>query len=139
MQRIEISKTFPFSVDKLFDFLSDHENLELIFAPAKIQRIKEGKDSPNGVGSTRNMKILIAPAFHETVTRVVPNELIEYTITKGSPLKNHKGVMRFSDTGTGGSRLDYTIEFEGKLPLIGPIIKAGLDQGIRRGLNRLKL
>ena len=45
MQRIEISKTFPFSVDKLFDFLSDHENLELIFAPAKIQRIKEGKDS----------------------------------------------------------------------------------------------
>ena len=47
--------------------------------------------------------------------------------------------MRFSDTGTGGSRLDYTIEFEGKLPLIGPIIKAGLDQGIRRGLNRLKL
>lgn len=139
MQRIEITKTFPFSVDKLFDFLSDHENLELIFAPAKIQRIKEGKDSPNGVGSTRNMKILIAPAFHETVTRVVPNELIEYTITKGSPLKNHKGVMRFSDTGTGGSRLDYTIEFEGKLPLIGPIIKAGLDQGIRRGLNRLKL
>ena len=139
MQRIEISKTFPFSVDKLFDFLSDHENLELIFTPAKIQRIKEGKDSPNGVGSTRNMKILIAPAFHETVTRVVPNELIEYTITKGSPLKNHKGVMRFSDTGTGGSRLDYTIEFEGKLPLIGPIIKAGLDQGIRRGLNRLKL
>ena len=139
MQRIDISKTFPFSVDKLFDFLSDHENLELIFAPAKIQRIKEGKDSPNGVGSPRNMKILIAPAFHETVTRVVPNELIEYTITKGSPLKNHKGVMRFSDTGTGGSRLDYTIEFEGKLPLIGPIIKAGLDQGIRRGLNRLKL
>ncbi|MAX56068.1 MAG: MxaD family protein [Alcanivoracaceae bacterium] len=139
MQRIEISKTFPFSVDKLFNFLSDHENLELIFAPAKIQRIKEGKDSPNGVGSTRNMKILIAPAFHETVTRVVPNELIEYTITKGSPLKNHKGVMRFSDTGTGGSRLDYTIEFEGKLPLIGPIIKAGLDQGIRRGLNKLKL
>ncbi len=55
------------------------------------------------------------------------------------PLKNHKGVMRFSDTGTGGSRLDYTIEFEGKLPLIGPIIKAGLDQGIRRGLNKLKL
>jgi hypothetical protein len=27
MQRIEITKTFPFSVDKLFDFLSDHESL----------------------------------------------------------------------------------------------------------------
>jgi uncharacterized protein YndB with AHSA1/START domain len=139
MQRIEISKTFPFSVDKLFDFLSDHENLELIFAPAKIKRIKDGQDSPNGVGSTRKMQILIAPPFEETVTKVVPKERIEYTITKGSPLKHHKGIMRFSEAANGGSQLDYTIEFEGKLPLIGPIIKAGLGQGIRRGLNKLKL
>jgi len=95
MQRIEITKTFPFSVDKLFDFLSDHENLEVIFAPAKIKRVKPGIDSPNGVGSTRRMRILIAPPFEETVTKVVPNELIEYKISKGSPLKNHKGTMRF--------------------------------------------
>ena len=139
MQRIEISKTFPFSVDKLFDFLSDHENLEMIFAPAKIKRVKDGEGSPNGVGSTRRMRILVAPPFEETVSRVEPNKLIEYKITKGSPLKNHKGVMRFSEAADGGSRLDYTIEFEGKLPLVGPIVKAGLDQGIRRGLNKLKL
>ncbi len=44
-----------------------------------------------------------------------------------------------SEAANGGSQLDYTIEFEGKLPLIGPIIKAGLGQGIRRGLNKLKL
>ena len=57
MQRIEIIQTFPFSVDKLYSFLSDHHNLELIFAPAKIKRIKDGKDSVNGVGSTRWMKL----------------------------------------------------------------------------------
>ena len=90
MQRIEITKTFPFSVDKLFDFLSDHENLEVIFAPAKIKRVKPGIDSPNGVGSTRRMRILIAPPFEETVTKVVPNELIEYKISKGSPLNKLK-------------------------------------------------
>ncbi|MAC15129.1 SRPBCC family protein [Alcanivorax sp. IL3] len=139
MQRIEITKTFPFSVDKLFDFLSDHENLEVIFAPAKIKRVKPGIDSPNGVGSTRRMRILIAPPFEETVTKVVPNELIEYKISKGSPLKNHKGTMRFSENGNGGSQLHYVIEFEGKLPLIGPAVKAGLGQAISRGLNKLKL
>ncbi|MEQ3680822.1 SRPBCC family protein [Alcanivorax sp.] len=139
MQRIEISKTFPFSVDKLFNFLSVHENLELIFAPAKIKRIKDGQDSPNGVGSTRKMQILIAPPFEETVTKVVPNECIEYSITKGSPLKHHRGVMRFSETANGGSQLDYTIEFESKVPLLGPIIKVGLAQAIGRGLNKLKL
>ena len=139
MQRIEIIKTFPFSVDKLFAFLSDHENLELIFAPTKIKRIKDGKDSVNGVGSTRLMKLPVAPAFQETVTEVEDNKLIRYTITQGSPLKHHQGVMHFSETGDGGSMLHYTIEFEGKLPLVGPIVKVGLEQGIRRGLNKLKL
>ena len=91
------------------------------------------------MGSTRKMQILVAPPFEETVTKVVPNERIEYTITKGSPLKHHKGIMRFSEAANGGSQLDYTIEFEGKLPLIGPIIKAGLGQAISRGLNKLKL
>lgn len=138
MQRIEINQSFPFPVEKLFDFLSDHENLELVFFPAKIKRVKEGSDSPNGVGSTRRMRILVAPPFEETVTEVVPNELIEYKISKGSPLKNHKGTMRFSKDGE-GSKLHYVIEFEGKLPLIGPIVKVGLDQGIRRGLKKLKL
>lgn len=139
MQRIEIIQTFPFSVDKLYRFLSDHHNLELIFAPAKIKRIKDGKDSVNGVGSTRWMKLPLAPAFHETVTEAEENKLIRYAISKGSPLKNHQGVMHFSETGNGGSMLHYTIEFEGKLPLVGPVVKAVLDQGIRRGLKKLKL
>ncbi|EKF73177.1 hypothetical protein A11A3_14932 [Alcanivorax hongdengensis A-11-3] len=139
MQRIDITKTFPFSVNKLFDFLSDHHNLETVFAPAKIKRVKDGTDSVNGVGSTRRMRILIAPPFEETVTKVVPNELIEYKITKGSPLKNHKGVMRFSATDDGGSQLHYTIEFEGKLPLIAPVVKAALDRAIRGGLSKLQL
>lgn len=139
MQRIEIIKTFPFSVDKLFDFLSDHHNLELIFAPAKIKRIKDGKDSVNGVGSTRWMKLPGAPAFHETVTEVEQNKLIRYAISQGSPLKNHQGVMHFSETGSGGSMLHYTIEFEGKLPLVGPLVRFILDKAIRSGLNKLKL
>ena len=47
--------------------------------------------------------------------------------------------MRFSETANGGSQMDYTIEFESKFPLIGPIIKVGLAQAIGRGLNKLKL
>jgi hypothetical protein len=47
--------------------------------------------------------------------------------------------MRFSENGNGGSQLHYVIEFEGKLPLIGPAVKAGLGQAISRGLDKLKL
>ncbi|HEX6590613.1 MAG TPA: SRPBCC family protein [Moraxellaceae bacterium] len=138
-QRIEIVKEFPYPVEKLFAFLGEHENLGVIFAPAKIKRISDGQGARNGVGSAREMKILVGPSFVETVTAYKENELIEYRITRGSPLKNHHGVMRFYPTANGGSRLHYTIVFEGKVPLLGPVVKAGLDMGIRRGLKGLRL
>lgn len=138
-QRIEIVKEFPYPVEKLFAFLGEHENLGVIFAPAKIKRISDGQGARNGVGSAREMKILVGPSFVETVTAYKENELIEYRITRGSPLKNHHGVMRFYPTTNGGSRLHYTIVFEGKVPLLGPVVKAGLDMGIRRGLKGLRL
>ena len=138
-QRIEIVKEFPYPVEKLFAFLGEHENLGVIIAPAKIKRISDGQGARNGVGSAREMKILVGPSFVETVTAYKENELIEYRITRGSPLKNHHGVMRFYPTTNGGSRLHYTIVFEGKVPLLGPVVKAGLDMGIRRGLKGLRL
>ncbi|MFN3712979.1 MAG: SRPBCC family protein [Alcanivoracaceae bacterium] len=136
MQRIEIHQEFSLPVEKLFAYLSEHENLEAIFYPTRIRRIADGQGARNGIGSARQMRALGGPAFVETVTAYRENELIEYRITKGSPLKNHLGVMRFSSTPT-GSHLHYTIEFEGRLPLIGPIIRAVLDKGIRKGLNKI--
>jgi uncharacterized protein YndB with AHSA1/START domain len=137
MQRIDIRQDFALPVEKLFAHLSEHENLETIFHPTRIRRIADGKDARNGVGSAREMRALGGPSFVETVTAYRENELIEYRITRGSPLKNHLGVMRFSAT-PNGSRLHYTIEFEGKLPLIGPLIRVVLDQGIRKGLKKIR-
>lgn len=137
MQRIDIRKDFSLPVDKLFAHLSEHENLETIFHPTKIRRIADGQGARNGVGSAREMRALGGPAFVETVTAYRENELIEYRITRGSPLKNHLGVMRFSATPT-GSRLHYTIEFEGKFPLIGLLIRTVLERGIRQGLTRIR-
>ncbi len=139
MQRIDIQKSFPFPVSDLFAFFADHENLEKVFVPAKIRRIKDGEGDINGLGSVRRLRILMAPPFEETVTVFVPNERIEYRITRGSPLRNHHGVMRFSDDGQGGSHLHYTIEFEGKLPLVAAIVRAALDRGIRKALDGLRL
>lgn len=137
MQRIDIHQDFPISVDNLFAYLGEHENLETIFHPTKIRRLSDGQGARNGVGSAREMRALGGPAFVETVTAYRENELIEYRITKGSPLKNHLGVMRFSATPT-GSHLHYTIEFEGKLPLIAPLIRAVLERGIRKGLSKIR-
>lgn len=139
-QYINIIKEFDTPVEKVFATLSEHENLNKIFAPAKITRISNGKDSRNGVGSARKMSIPLAPSFVETNLVYQENKLIEYAITSGiAPIKAHRGIMKFSDLGNNRSRLDYSITFKGRVPFIGSIIKIALENGINRGLKKIKI
>lgn len=138
-QQVKIIKEFDAPVAKLFAFLSEHENLSAIFFPAKITRLKDGQGTRNGVGSARKMSIPLTPSFVETTQVYKENELIEYAITEGiSPIKNHHGVMKFTDLGN-RSKLEYTIEFKGRVPFIGPIVKIALQNGIQQGLKKIKL
>ena len=133
MQRIEIRQDFTLPVERVYGYLAEHENLGPIFG-AKIERVRDGADSRNGVGSVRRLKVGPLPWFEETNTQVVPNELIEYRITQGGILKDHRGEMRFSSHGT-GSRVDYVIEFDAKVPLTGPLLKKAIEGNVRSGLK----
>ena len=103
-----------------------------------MKRTRDGKDSLNGLGSVRTLNIGPLPSFDETVTAFEKDKLVEYKITRGSPLKNHKGVMQFYPSGSGGSKLHYTIEFEFKIPFLGPVVRAGLENSIRREPKKLQ-
>ena len=133
MQRIEITQDFALPVDRVYGYLSEHENLGPIFG-AKVDRVRDGHDSRNGVGSVRRLKVGPLPAFEETNTQVVPNALIEYRITRGSVLRNHRGEMRFAPKGT-GSALTYVIEFDARVPLTGPLLKRTIERNVRAGLK----
>jgi hypothetical protein len=123
-------------VDQVFGYLAEHENLGPLFG-AKIKRLTDGTDGTrNGVGSSREMKVGPLPPFVETTTEVIPNELIRYRITKGGILKNHEGVMRFSSQGD-GSRLDYTITFDGKVPGLAPVVKMSLNRSVTKALREI--
>ena len=133
MQRIEVTQEFSLPVQRVYSYLAEHENLGALFGE-KVSRVRDGDTSRNGVGSVRRLKVGPLPEFEETVTRDVPNELIEYRITKGGVLSNHRGEMRFGSSGS-GSTLTYVIEFDGKVPLTGPLIKASLERSLRAGLK----
>ncbi len=102
-----------------------------------VERIAEGTTEPNGVGSKRKLSVKGAMPIEETITEAIPNERIEYRITKGSPLRDHHGVMVFSSTGSGGSHLDYTITFDAAVPGLDRVIAAGLSRSIRRGFPKV--
>jgi hypothetical protein len=135
MQRVHVVQHFPQPVDELFAYLSEQENLEPLFG-AKIKRLSDGSDGTrNGAGASRELKVGPLPGFVETNLEVIPNELIRYRITRGGILKDHEGVMRFSPNGT-GSRLDYTIDFDGKVPGVAPVVKAMLTRNISAALRK---
>ena len=136
MQRIDVTQEFSAPVDRVYAHLARHENLERVFG-AKITRVRDGHTTPDGVGSVRRLKLNpLMPAFEETVTQAVPDELIEYRITQGSPLKDHVGTMRFAPVGT-GTRLDYTIEFESKVPGAGGVMRSAIERNVRGGLRQI--
>jgi uncharacterized protein YndB with AHSA1/START domain len=133
MQRLIFDHDYAMPPERVFAYLSEHENLDDIFG-ARITRLRDGTDGHrNGVGSVRELKVGPTPPFEETVTEFVPNELIAYEITKGSPLKNHRGEMRFTTAGE-GTHLHYEISFGSKLPGIDLIVAQGLKRNVAKGL-----
>ena len=96
------------------------------------------KENKNGLGSIRRVSAFQAPVFEETVVEFEPNQIMEYVVSKGSPIKNHNGRMEFFDE-KGKTRRNYTIDFEPKLPFLFfcSIIKNAIENPIRDGLKRL--
>lgn len=133
---IEIQETFDVPRRKVFDLFADHPRFgKMIGAPVK--RIKDSDQAdPNGTGSVR--KIGIGPlSLQETVLVFEPHSLIEYAITSASPIRNHRGRIRFADTQDGKTLVHYTISFDDILPYSGKVISSALEQGLRRGIRRV--
>lgn len=123
------------SPEKVFDFFGDHESFGRIW-PGKTQRIKDSNHStdPNDVGSIRQIK-LGPTRFEETQISYTRPSLIEYTVTKGSPIKNHHGRICLSAADDGGTDIYYTIAFDPKIPCTGKLIANNLSNNWRKGIQ----
>ena len=135
-QRVHITHEFKSDPQTVFDKLAEHENLGPVFG-AKVTRVSDGATARNGVGSVRRLKIGPLPAFEETTTTAQPNTLIEYKITKGSPLSGHWGRQELTPTAGGGTRLDYTIGFDSAIPGLAALVGKVLASAISKGLPKL--
>jgi hypothetical protein len=129
MERVLIERRLASAPALLFPYLADHEHAAALFG-SKVVEVQGG----SGVGSTRVMRAApLLPTFDETITELVPGELIRYRITRGSPLRDHEGVMRFTPDGS-GTLLCYEITFRGAFPGIAKLVAAMLRRNIARGL-----
>ena len=137
-QRIEIQQSFKAPVEDIFKTLADHVSFGKVIETKIKRAIDSQEQNKNGVGSVRRISSFQFPSFEETVLKFENNKLIEYTVSKGSPIKNHKGRMEFSEN-NGVTNLFYLIEFDPKPPFIflGSILRKAIDNTIRNGLKKL--
>ena len=137
-QRIVINQSFSAAVETIFNILTDHQSFGEVIHK-KIRRVVDSQEeNKNGVGSVRRISSFPVPAFEETVTAFEPNRLMEYEVSKGSPIKNHHGRMEFSGE-QGRTKLTYTIDFDPKLPFAfcGSLLRNAIEKPISEGLKRL--
>lgn len=138
MQHIVIKQSFNAPIETIFNILTDHEAFGRIIN-AKMKRVVDaGEENKNGLGSVRRIYLLPGLTFEESVVTFEPNRLMAYRVTKGSPIKNHRGQMEFIRE-KGKTCLTYTIDYEPKLPffLLGSLIKSAIAKPMVKGLKKL--
>ena len=133
---VHVEHHFAKAPERIFAYLAEHENLGEVFG-AKVKRLRDGDSERNGVGSVRQLRVGPGPPFEETVTEFVPNELIVYRITKGSPLRGHLGKMTFSPEGE-GTKFIYDIRIASAIPGLAPLVHAALTRSITKGLAKIE-
>ena len=134
-QRVRFEQFFAAPRARVFEYFADHEKFGRLW-PGRFRRIQESADpaNPNGLGSVREIRNA-GMTFEETITGFEPPARIEYRITRGGPIKNHQGRLNFSEV-PGGTQLEYTIEFDPRLPLTGGLIASILCASWHRGVSR---
>lgn len=133
-QEVRFQTTVKAPRERVFAFLADHQKFARLFG-GTCTRIKDGEGDVNGLGSVRRL----GPgplSFDETIVTFEPSTRIEYTVTRGSPIKNHLGTVDLSDAPGGGTAIDYVIRFEPKIPCTGGAIAALLRTALKVNANK---
>ena len=136
---IVIEQKFNRPVTEVFEVLSKHASYNRIFKPIQVVRIKDATDPqrPDGVGSVRKMGFGLVKPIQEQITKLVPNELIEYKIIKNPLVKHHLGIIEFEAVSDDKTLVTYTIELQTRAPFVSKLILAQLKAGIKLGFAKL--
>jgi len=133
-QRLQIRETLPLPLDVAFSRLADHQRLGAALG-VPVRRTRDGEGDVNGLGSVRTLG-LRPLEVDETITRFDPPTRIDYRITRGSPLRDHRASVIFSANGS-ATEVTWNIEFDIKPRLLGPVLKRALGLGIRHALRKI--
>ncbi|HEX3770795.1 MAG TPA: SRPBCC family protein [Polyangiaceae bacterium] len=132
---ILVTESFNVPAERLFAALDDNETMgRWMGVPVTVVQTVADK----GVGTVRRLKIGLKSIDEEIVEREPPRR-IAYKIVRGlAPLSHHFGEILVTSRGPSASQVEWRIELESNVPLLGAVVRAGLGRGIARALRKLR-
>src|SRR3954452_403895 len=101
----------------------------------------EGSPDPHGEGAIRVMRseerrMGSKPVLRERVNVFEPPQRFGYTVLSGIPVKDYQARITLTEAGE-GTEIVWHIEFEGKLPGAGAVIRSVLEPFVADTTQRL--
>lgn len=101
------------------------------FLPVQFRLESPGESERQGVGAVHFLGVGKV-GVREQITKLVPNERIEYRMIAGAPVKDHTGTITFADAGS-GTKVTYTMDSTPSVPVPDAVLRLGL-RGLIAGM-----
>jgi uncharacterized protein YndB with AHSA1/START domain len=132
---VELTTRIAAPRDRVWGIVADHEGMPAWFPVCEVIRRDPGSPDPNGVGAVRVVRAL-GLAIEERVTAFEPEERLEYALTQGAPVRDHRGEVVLACDGD-GTRVRWRVRLRPLVPGTGWIVERALRRMLRRGLEGL--
>lgn len=134
MARYSVVRTLPYTPDQLFELVGDVEKYPEFIPWVTYLRTwnerEEGRaivlDAEAGVGFS-----FLRERFSTTVRRDPDTRTIDVGLLSG-PFRRLENRWRFLPEPTGGTRVEFLIDFEFKVRLLDGVLRANFDKAVNR-------
>jgi len=116
--------------------ISDHARMPEWTPFRECVVMRPGKPDPNGLGAVRRVTGT-GTAIEEEVVLWDPPHRFDYRLTKGAPLRDHRGHVFLTPDGD-GTHVQWTIRFRPVVPGTGAPLRAVLQRAFAGALRKLK-
>jgi uncharacterized protein YndB with AHSA1/START domain len=136
VQHVRIDRYVHGRPDAVFDTYTDHVGWAEWGGLSDASLEREGEPAPNGVGCVRVFGPPRFAAYEEVLEFARPKRMTYRVLRGGIPIKNHFGEVDFEAEGD-GTRIRWHVQFDPKIPGLGPILRIGLTRFFKGVLDGL--
>lgn len=121
--------------ERVWRAITDHEGMVAWSPLSKVVVVRDGNPERNGLGAVRELRGLGLRIVEEVVAWEPP-AAFDYTLTRGAPVREHRGRIELADHG-GVCRITWSVRFRPLIPGTGWLLKRVLAAALADMLRRL--